>query len=387
MSQAVLEAPPREAPQIGPALGYFQKPLPAVLIFAAFFVFTLPLVFLAWTQPDSPTFLKLELFYLCGLGVTHFVITPVLYLQSSNLRYFASSWRNRLIYFVIPIAIFAGFNLYRTLEIAVLLPIFDIGFRLLIRALDFQHFGRQSFGVLQLFKARAGVKFPAWQKRAEAAFSWTVPALLLTTFLRGGRVDTPDSPTVLLIASVILAGVLATLFVVVMIGMVRTARSAQRPSALVVPTTYFVLQTGSCLLAFSNTALYGFALAMHFVEYHVLMMPRCCKTKLDEAHVPDRILSRLRQNRVIFYSLIFLAAIGVSLLTGLGTSAMSAMVAQAAAMWKSLGGGATPSGSYTAFIAVFDGIFVFHYFVEMFIWKFSEPYYRQTLGPLYFAKK
>ena len=95
----------------------------------------------------------------------------------------------------------------------------------------------------------------------------------------------------------------------------------------------------------------------------------------------------LRHNRVIFYSLIFLAAIGVSLLTGLGTSAMSAMVAQAAAMWKSLGGGATPSGSYTAFIAVFDGIFVFHYFVEMFIWKFSEPYYRQTLGPLYFAKK
>ena len=110
MSQAVLEAPPREAPQIAPALGYFQKPLPAVLIFAAFFVFTLPLVFLAWTQPDSPTFLKLELFYLCGLGVTHFVITPVLYLQSSNLRYFASSWRNRLIYFVIPIAIFAGFT-------------------------------------------------------------------------------------------------------------------------------------------------------------------------------------------------------------------------------------------------------------------------------------
>ena len=41
----------------------------------------------------------------------------------------------------------------------------------------------------------------------------------------------------------------------------------------------------------------------------------------------------------------------------------------------------------TALVAVFDGIFVFHYFVEMFIWKFSEPHYRQTLGPLYFAKK
>ena len=26
-------------------------------------------------------------------------------------------------------------------------------------------------------------------------------------------------------------------------------------------------------------------------------------------------------------------------------------------------------------------------FVEMFIWRFSEPHYRQTLGPLYFAPK
>jgi hypothetical protein len=386
MSQAVLDAPLRPAPRLAP-IGYFQRSLPAALIFGAFFVFTLPLAYLAWAHPDSPEFLRLELFYLCGLGVTHFVVTPLIYLQSSNLRYFASTWRNRLIYFAIPIAIFVGFDLYRTLELAVLLPAFDIGFRLLVRAMDFQHFGRQSFGVLQLFKARAGVKFPAWQKRAEAVFSWTVPALLLTTFLRGGRFDAADSPTVLLVASAVCAGVLMTCFVLVVIGMVRTAHSAERPGALLAPATYFVLQTGSCLLAFANTALYGFALAMHFVEYHVLMMPRCCRAPLDESHAPDRVLSRLRRNRVIFYSLIALAAIGVTVLTGVGTSAMTAMVAQLAAMWRSLGGGMTPSGSYTAFLAIFDGIFVFHYFVEMFIWKFSEQHYRQTLAPLYFAKK
>ena len=114
--------------------------------------------------------MKLELFYLCGLGVTHFVITPVLYLQSSNLRYFASSWRNRLIYFVIPIAIFAGFNLYRTLEIAVLLPVFDIGFRLLIQCVDFQHFGRQSFGVLQLFKAAGRREVPGLAEASRGGF-------------------------------------------------------------------------------------------------------------------------------------------------------------------------------------------------------------------------
>ncbi|MDP9324256.1 MAG: hypothetical protein M3P13_11530 [Acidobacteriota bacterium] len=37
--------------------------------------------------------------------------------------------------------------------------------------------------------------------------------------------------------------------------------------------------------------------------------------------------------------------------------------------------------------ALFDGLFVFHYFVESFIWRFSEPYYRQTLGPLYFGSR
>jgi hypothetical protein len=386
MSQAVLEAPPRALPQVATA-GYIQRPLPIAIILSAFFVFTLPLAYLASAHPDSPGFLKLELLYLCGLGVTHFVITPFIYLQSSNLTYFASTWRNRLIYFAIPIAIFAGFNLYRTLELAVLLPAFDIGFRLLIRALDFQHFGRQSFGVLQLFKARAGAKFPAWQKRAEVIFSWTVPALLLTTFLRGGKIDSPGSHPALLAASVLFAVVLAAAFAIVMLGMIRTARSAERPTALFAPSAYFILQAGSCLLAFVNTALYGFALAMHFVEYHVLMMPRICKAPLDESHAPDRLLSRLRSNRVILYAVIVIAAIGVSFLTGLGTSALSAMIAQAASMWRSLGGGSTVSGSYTAFLAIFDGIFVFHYFVEMFIWKFSEPHYRQTLGPLYFAKK
>ena len=37
-------------------------------------------------------------------------------------------------------------------------------------------------------------------------------------------------------------------------------------------------------------------------------------------------------------------------------------------------------------LAIFDGLFVFHYFVEMFIWKFSDPHFRQTLSSLYFSK-
>jgi hypothetical protein len=359
--------------------------VPVALILGAFAVFTVPLSALALWRPDSPQFLRLELLYLICLGVTHFVITPTIYLQSSNLRYFNSTWHNRLIYFALPLGIFAAFDLYRTLEIAVLLPAFDVLFRLLIRGLDFQHFGRQSYGVLQLFKARAGAKFPAWQRRAEYWFAWTVAAVLLTTFLRGGRIDAPDAHPALVAASVALMAVLAGLCLTVLAGMAVTARTAERPGRLLAPSTYFILQTGSALLAAYSTALYGFALAMHFVEYHVLMAPRCFHAPLDERRAPDRLFARLRRNRVIFYCLLGLGALGVSLLTGVGTSAMAAMVAQVAAMWRSLGGGDGPVSSYTLLLAVFDGIFVFHYGVEMFIWRFSEPHYRQTLGPLYFG--
>ena len=41
--------------------------------------------------------------------------------------------------------------------------------------------------------------------------------------------------------------------------------------------------------------------------------------------------------------------------------------------------------SYLVLIALFDGIFVFHYFVEMFIWKFSDPHFRKMLAGLYFT--
>ena len=63
------------------------------------------------------------------------------------------------------------------------------------------------------------------------------------------------------------------------------------------------------------------------------------------------------------------------------------MAATLAGMWKSYGGGTGVNSSYTALLAIFDGLFVFHYFVEMFVWRFSEPHYRQTLGPLYFTAK
>jgi hypothetical protein len=373
-------------PVVAAPMGYFQRTLPIALILGAFAVFTLPLTYLALTEPDSALLLRLELAYMLALGVTHFVITPTIYLQSSNLRHFNSSWRNRLIYFAIPIAIFVMFDLYRALQVAVLLPLFDVAFRLTIRAVDFQHFSRQSFGVLQLFKARAGVKFPAWQRRAEYWFAWAVVAVLLVTFVRGGRLDTEVHPG-LLAAHWLLAAILAGLGLTILTGIVVSARKAERPARLLAPAAYFILQTSSALLAAYSTALYGIALAMHYVEYHVLMLPRCFNTSLDPRHWTDRLMAKLRSSRIIFYVLLLAAAIGVAMLTGVTTSMANAMSAMLAGMWKGYGGGSGPVSSYTALLGIFDGLFVFHYFVEMFVWRFSEPHYRQTLSPLYFAAK
>ena len=40
--------------------------------------------------------------------------------------------------------------------------------------------------------------------------------------------------------------------------------------------------------------------------------------------------------------------------------------------------------SYLILIALFDGLFVFHYIIET-ICKFSQPHHRQILAPIYFG--
>ncbi len=367
-------------PAVSPTPGYFQRTLPVYLILGTFLVVTLPLSFFALLNPDSAQVSRLQFAYICVFGLTHFVLTPTIYLQSNNLRYFNSSWRNRVLYFVIPIAILVGFDLYLVLGIAVLFPSFNMLFRLAIRLLDFNHFARQSFGVLQLFKVRSGTSFPSWLKRAESLYFFSVPVTLLMTFLQGGicRMDS-------LLVQLVLA-VAACLFIIVLLGYGLTLARSTKPAAVIPPLIYFLFQTASALLAYYCTALYAFALAMHYVEYHVLMMPRCFYTQLDTAKKPDRIFALLRRNKFVFYGLVLALAVVATLLTSLSIAAMAAMMGQAVELAReSL---RTDSSTlYLLLIAAFDGIFVFHYFVESFIWRFSDPYYRQTLGPLYFASK
>jgi hypothetical protein len=370
MSTAVLVPPPANVSAPAPsraAAPFLQRPAVPYLILGSFLVFTLPLCLLAagseggFLAPGSLGWL-----YVCALGTTHFVLTLTIYLQSSNLSYFGSTWRRRVLYFLVPVLIFAFFDLYRGLGIALLLPAVDLAVRCGIRALDFQHFNRQSFGVLQLFKGPSRA-FPRWLRRVESYYFLGLTALLFLSFLTGGAFDGNNLWTRLALLAV--GGCL----VVLLVGYIQVWRQAPDRKALVASLAYFLLQSLSAALAIANTALYLFCLAMHYVEYHVLMYPRCFHTPLDPRRLADRFFGRLRQSKVVFYTALLGLAGLVTWLTWIG---MGALIERA---------DGSANASYLVLISLFDGLFVFHYFIESLIWKLSDPHYRQTLGPLYFG--
>lgn len=123
--------------------------------------------------------------------------------------------------------------------------------------------------------------------------------------------------------------------------------------------------------------LYLATLAIHYVEYHVLMVPRCFRTPLDDNSRVDRAYGWLRDRPILFCIVILGLA---ALVTGGSIAGMGA------AMGAPITDFSSPI-SYLVLIALFDGIFVFHYFVEMFIWKFSDPHFRKQLSGLYFSPR
>ena len=348
--------------------GFLQRSFPVYLILGTFFVVTLPFSLYAVAEPD---FFKryggLVVFYVCFFSITHFVLTLTIYLQSANLRYFSSTRINRAVYFLIPISIFVLFDLYSVLQVAAAFPVFAILFRCGIRFFDFHHFNRQNFGVLQLFKARSRATFPKWLKRAENLYFFSLSLWLMQTFLNDGKFNGDAGHLAITLP------VVAVLLTVVLYGFAKAWIGSTHRPALLVPLGYLLLQSASAALAIYVTRLYFFSLAMHYVEYHVLMTPRCFKTELDNHSGVDRIFARLRGNKLLFYTLLLASAAWI-------TAASIGIISPQQSLTERSG----PLG-YSLLLGLFDGIFVFHYFIESFIWKFNDPYYRRTLGPLYFG--
>ena len=225
----------------------FSVPLTSALILGAFALVTLPMAALVLVRPV----MGVIWLYVWLFGMTHFVATFTVYLQSKNLRHFTRSWKNILIFCIVPVSVFCFFDFYQALEVAFLFPLANLAFRGCIRLLDFFHWARQSFGVLQLFKAESGCGFPRWLKRIENLFFLVMTALLQCTFLEGVRclsmsepaeetarqravfpllkaIDGHDAIAMLLqaVSAVLLIGAVG-LFVTVLVGYARASRDGR----------------------------------------------------------------------------------------------------------------------------------------------------------------
>jgi hypothetical protein len=155
-------------------------------------------------------------------------------------------------------------------------------------------------------------------------------------------------------------------------GFVVAWRSAgSERSAVLAAFAYFLLQSASSGLVVYRSRLYFASLAMHYVEYHLLMIPRCFEGELDPSSRVDRVTAWFRRRRGVFYG----AVVAVAALVSVGPL-------------LSLGGVRFTREDHFGWLLVnlLGGIFVAHYFVEAFVWKFRNPFYRETLVPLYFAR-
>ncbi len=368
------------------ATGFFERKLPASLILASFPFVTVPLATALILCTDR----RFLLVYIWLFGLTHFVLTLSIYLQSENLRHFTATNRNIVLYIVVPLAILLGFYFTGVFELRKQFPAAAVVLGAVIRLLDFNHLNRQSFGVLQLFQARAGVRLPAGAKRAENGFFASLTGLLLATYLAGGispllpsggvpalgTAIASSSPALLPLPFLRPAALLCTLAALglagyIVSGVLRAWNQGGRRPGVRAAFEYLIFQTVGAIFAVISSPLYFATLAMHYVEYHVLMFPRCFHSELDGASSLDSWFAALRRHRAVFYGVV-IAAAGVVLFI------MLLQQNPAAALR------ANPM-RYRAIVSLFDGLFVFHYFVEMLIWRFSDPFFRRTLTPLYFT--
>ncbi len=336
---------------------YFERPLPIALILGSFFVVFTPLALLQ----AAPNFFEwlpyLVVLQAVGLGTSHFFITFALYLQSANLDYFASTWKNRIVYFVTPALFLLFFAWTEAAELRAQHPFLAAYLFGAVRFFDFFHVGRQSVGMLQLFKRSGAAGLPAWSRRAENAFFVGMALLQWQTFLLDGRFASDK------LFAVVPAVGLGALFVVLGVEHLKhAARSGGSRSFL--PFAYFAMQAVCAAAAVYETRLYLIALTLHYVEYHVIMAPRCLRAPLRPERAVDRISGLFRKHALLFYG----ALAAVVVLFELRNHVPS---------------GLAPTTTF--FVHIFDGVFLAHYFVEAFLWKFGNPYYRAALSPLYFG--
>ena len=358
---------------------YLDHPARIAIIFGAFFLLCLPLAWLmqgATTNTSLVRWVVIVNAYSVLVGYSHFAVTFSLYMSSRNLAYFRSSPKNVVVYFVIPIALmvtwfslgYFGLNQPARSSSATFIT-YLFWFALVTKLADYLHVVRQHFGVLQLFKRHVPAPFPAWVRRAENTFFMVLLALQMLTF-KGGldignlgaayyNVHNPYTQVVTCVAVLLLVAILAGY------AKMASAVTTGRRRTVLLPLQYFLLQTASASMAIIWTPLYLAGLAMHYVEYHVVMYPRIFRAPLEGTSKVDRLSLWLRSHKPVFYVVLL---------------AISYLIA-----WNGMSRNAPATRDFAWFVTnLLNGIFMAHYFVEAFVWKFGVPFYRQSLGPLYF---
>jgi hypothetical protein len=325
---------------------FFERPTPLALTFGAFFAIALPLALLRLIPNDVPALPYLLVLEAAGLGTSHFFLTLAVYFDRDTLAYFAGSWRRRTIYFGLPLFILLGVALFEALRVRARFPAQAFYFFAVVRLFDFFHVGRQSAGVLQIWKRPLGAVLEPWTRRAENAFFVGMALLQWQTFLYGGTFS--PARTSALIPAVLL-GVLAVVIVSQYVPALQDASTRVRAA---IALGYFAIQALCAAAAAWATWLYLTVLAVHYVEYHVLMAPRWLgKPERSRPLVPFLLYGGLVMVVIAFEARNYVTTASV------------------------------PLGFM---VHLFDGIFLLHYTLDAFLWKFSNPYYRATLAPLYF---
>jgi hypothetical protein len=290
-----------------------------------------------------------------GLGTTHFFVTLAVYLQPSQLQYANSSWARRFTYFALPVLILLLFAWVEAWPLKALAPAGATYFYLVVRFADFFHVGRQSVGVLQIWKTPLKEVLPSWTRHAENALFVGLALLQLETYAFGGTF--PADRMSAWLPALLLAG----LFLMIVVQYLVPLAAAETRKAGLLALSYLVMQAVCSALAVYATWLYLTVLALHYIEYHLLMAPRCFG---ESAGPKTGVLGFLRRGGV-FYGLM---AVVVVLF-----EARSFVVSESIALRYA--------------VHIFDGIFMLHYVLDAFLWKFHNPYYRSQLYPLYFQRR
>jgi hypothetical protein len=342
-----------------PAVPYLRRPAVVGIILGTFVVLTLPLALVKRLAPGAwpPVFVT----YSVLTGLPHFFATFLIYAQKPNREYFAGTPGRLLSYGVVPVALLAGLATFDALEGTTAYPQLAAAVTVGILGADRLHASRQAFGVLQLLKGSWGLTTPGWLKLAENALMVLVALMMFETAAASG-VFAPDT------LSLATGGLAMVAGAAVAWGYFAAWRRGAR-AAVLLPVAYLAVQLGSMALAIWRSELYAATLAIHYVEYLVLMVPRCLWTPLSAEAWPDRALGALRRRPWV---------LGAALLALAGSAAVVRH------LQKVHTGGPLP---LSFLLHAYDGLFVFHYFVEAMVWRMSQPFYRRTLGPLYFPAR